>query len=185
MAKKVKPVSSGIDLSNLSLAELKALAIEANVKATELSEKERLQSLDVLQKSGELKSLKKGWASLGKEGISLTKKLTFNVTLPIQFTISPDGPYNMDDGYWSYGAFDEGDLFDYNFTGKLMKDHGLTNKQAAVFNSAIKEVAENAFDEIQDIVPEEIWNRYKEYAAKVNAFVQKANEAGLNLKDLE
>ena len=190
---KVKPVASGVDLSNLSAAQLKALAVEARVKAIELSEKERKAAVNALKVSGELDALKKEWVALGNEGHRLTKKVTFNITLPIQFTMTTDGPYALsgedNNDVFSYVELTqevtEDDLFTHDFTAKLLKGHDLSKKQAVAFNAAVADYAMGACSDIYEIMPEDVRSQYQAFAAKVEAFVIKAGDAGLTLKDLD
>jgi hypothetical protein len=188
MAKKTKPVSSGIDLTGLTTAQLQALAVEAKTKAAEQSEKETKAAVKALKASGELDSFKKEFLALGAEGKKLTRKSSFELVLPVRFTMTPGGPNLGIDDYTNIFDYDEDlsedDLFFYSFTAKLSKDHNLTKKQAAALNGVIEDYAKNACDDIFDVIPEELMTHYIAYAKKVSAFVQKAKEAGLSLKEL-
>lgn len=188
MAKKVKPVSSGVDLTGLTAAQLKALVVEAKAKAAEQSEKETKAAVKALKASGELDLFKKEFLALGAEGKKLTRKSSFELVLPVRFTMTPGGPNLGIDGYSNIFAYDEPlteeDLFFYDFSAKLTKDHNLTKKQAAALNVVIGDYVKNACDDIFDVVPEELMAHYSAYAKKVSAFIQKAKEAGLSLKEL-
>lgn len=189
MAAKLKPVASGIDLTGLTAAQLDALVYEARAKSMEQSDKERKASVKALKASGELDAFKKEFLALGKEGKKLTCKATFELVLPIKFTVTTDGPRLSEDGNFTSlfnydGEITEGDLFDHSFTAKLLKDNNLTKKQAAALNAVVADYAENACNAIYEVVPDEFITRYDEFAAKVDAFVRKAKSVGLSLEDL-
>jgi len=186
---KTKPVASGVDLTGLSTAQLEALVVEARTRAIEQGEKETKAAVKALKASGELDSFKKEFLALGKEGKKLARKSTFELVLPIRFTINTEGPnLGQDDTYTNIFAYDgevtEDDLFSHRFEAKLMKDHNLTKSQVATLNGVIADYAENACDDIFDVIPEELMAHYDAFAVKVTAFIQKARAAGLSLKDL-
>jgi len=186
---KTKPVASGVDLTGLSTAQLEALIIEAKAKSIEQSEKATKEAVEALKASGELDSFKKEFLSLGKEGKKLTRKVTFDLLLPIRFTMNSVGPYSTtpSDGpnIFAYDVeLTEGDLFDHTFEAKLTKDHNLTKNQASALNAIIADYVENACEDIYDIIPEELMEHYNAYAEKVTAFIQKAKAASLSLEDL-
>jgi len=185
---KTKPVTSGINLAELSAAQLEALIIEARVKSLEQKEKEAKATLKAFKASGELDALKKEYAALGKEGKRLSRKATFDLVLPIRFTITSEGPslgVNEFTNLFSHGnEITEDDLFSHSFTAKLTKDHNLNKNQVASLNNAIRDYAEHACDEIFDVIPEELSATYDAYAEKVSTFVGKARAAGLSLEDL-
>jgi len=186
---KTKPVVSGVDLTGLSTAQLEALVVEARARAIEQGEKDTKAAVKALKASGELDSYKKEFLALGKEGKKLARKATFELVLPIRFTINTEGPnLGQDDGYTNIFAYDgevtEDDLFIHRFEAKLTKDHNLTKNQVAAINEVIADYAENACDDIFDVIPEELMAHYNAFAEKVTAFVQKARASGLSLKDL-
>jgi hypothetical protein len=186
---KTKPVASGVDLTGLSTAQLKALVVEARTRVIEQGEKDTKAAVKALKASGELDSFKKEFMALGKEGKKLSRKATFDLVLPIRFTINSKGPnLGQDDGrsnIFSYdGEVTEGDLFNHSFEAKLTKDHNLNKNQVATLNTVISYYAENACEEIFDVVPEELMAHYDAYAEKVTAFIRKSQAAGLTLKDL-
>lgn len=197
---KTKPVASGVDLAGLSTAQLEALVIEAKAKAIEQKEKDNKETVKALKESGELGSYKKEFIALGKEGKKLSRKATFDLVLPIRFTIHSEGPYLREEeihsgifslgGYHNLGDNDvtESDLFSHSFEAKLMRNHELysklTSDQVSAINSAIADYAENACEEIFNIIPEEIMDHYDNYAKKVTTFIKKMEAVGLTPEDL-
>ena len=181
-------MASGVDLTGLSTAQLEALVVEARARAIEQGEKDTKAAVKALKASGELDSFKKEFMALGKEGKKLSRKSTFDLVLPIRFTINSEGPnLGQDDGYsniLSYDEVTEDDLFNHSFEAKLTKDHNLNKNQVATLNTVISDYAENACEDIFDVVPEELMAHYDAYAEKVTAFIRKAQAAGVTLKDL-
>ena len=178
MAKKeVKPVASGVDLSNLSLAQLQALAVEAKCKADEFA-------IKALKASGELDALKKEWAALGKEGKKLTRPAKFDLVLPVRFTMETDAP-DCEYAFSDNGDVVEADLFNHTFSATLLKEGGNLNKQQRdALENTVNDYAQNACDDIFDVLPEGLMAHYVAFAEKVNAFVKKAKTLSVNLEDL-
>ena len=184
MAKKeVKPVASGVDLSELTLAQLQALAVEAFVRADEFADKEGKAAVKALKASGELDALKKEFAALAKEGKKLARPAKFDLVLAVQFTMETDGP-NVQDAF-HYTDPSESDLFNHSFTAKLLKDGGnLTKKQREALDNTVADYAANACDDIYDVLPEGLIAHYEAFTEKVNAFVTKARSLSVSLEDL-
>lgn len=183
MAKKeVKPVASGIDLSGLTCAQLKALSVEASVKANEYAEKEGKAAIKALKASGELDAFKKEWAALLKEGKNLGKPIKFDIVLPVRFTMTTEGP-NAPDAFNGYT--DESDLFSHNFSATILKEGGnLTNKQRKALEATVEDYAANACEDIYDLLPEGLIAQYEAWAEKAAAFVKKAQAASIGIEDL-
>lgn len=185
MAKKeVKSVASGVDLSNLSLAQLQALAVEASVKVAEYAEKEGKAAVKALKASGELDALKKEFAALGKEGKKLTRPAKFDLVLPVRFTMETEGP-DCESAFNYGGEVAEDDLFTHHFTATLLKEGGnLSKTQRDALENTVKDYAENACNEIYDVLPEGLMAHYEAFAEKVNAFVTKAKSLSVSAEDL-
>lgn len=183
MAKKeVKPVASGVDLSGLSCAQLKALSVEASVRASDLAEKEGKAAIKALKASGELDALKKEWAALGKEGKQLARPAKFDIVVPVRFTMQTEGP-DADAAFSGYD--DESEFFNHTFTATILKEGGnLTKKQRDALENTVKDYAENACGDIYDVLPDGLMAHYDDYTKKVVAFVQKAKALSVSLEDL-
>jgi hypothetical protein len=183
MAKKeVKPVASGVDLSGLSCAQLKALSVEATVRANEIAEKEGKAAIKALKASGELDAFKKEWAAIIKEGKALARPAKFDLVLPIRFTMTTDGP---DTEEVFNGYEDEADFFSHSFSATILKEGGnLTNKQRKALEYTVDDYATNACEDIYDVLPEGLMAHYLKWTEKAAAFVKKAKEASVGLEDL-
>lgn len=185
MAKKeVKSEASGVDLSNLTLAQLQALAVEANCRAEEFAEKEGKAAVKALKASGELDALKKEFAALGKEGKKLARSAKFDLVLPVRFTMQTEGP-SVEDAF-NYGAvLNEGDLFNHSFSAVLLKEGGNLNKQQRdALQATVEDYAANACEDIYDVLPEGLMAHYEGFAEKMNVFVKKAKSLSVSLEDL-
>ena len=186
MAQQPKPVASGVDLSNLSSAQLHALSVEAKARAIELGEKEGKAALKALKTSGEHDAIKKEFAAIGKDAKKLTRKASFDLVLPIRFTMEATTTELGEYDFKNSEKITEGDLFDYSFKAALLKDApGITKKQREVLNNTIADYVENACDDIYELVPDELMQHFGAHAEKVDTFVKKVRGLGLSHEDLK
>ena len=197
MAKKrgKKHTASGIDLSGLSFEQLNALISEARenvikiaeAKSREQAEKENKSIVKELKDSGEFAVLKEEFAALKEECEKLDDDFTFDVVVPIRFTMYSGSPIICDEGFDPVNC-NSLELFDWQFTAELSMCHELAKmlnkKQVHVLNRIVKRYAEDACDEIFDIVPEEIINQHHDFGKRVTEFFQRIKAFGLTFNDI-
>jgi len=183
MAKKeVKPVASGVNLDGLSCAQLKALSVEASVKASDLAEKEGKAAVKALKASGELDALKKEWAALVKDGKKLARPAKFDIMVPVRFTMQTDEPAPA---YAFDGYDEESEFFNHGFTATIIKEGcPLTKKQRDALENTVADYAANACEDIFDLLPEGLMAHYDAWTKKVVAFAKKAKEQSVSIEDL-
>lgn len=188
MAKTKKHIASGIDLTGLSSAQLNALVIEAQVKSREQSEKENKATKKELKDSGQLDAFQKEFLALNKEGKKLSRKITFDLLVPITFTMLTEGPIIDDEGFdFPIAALDVSDVFNYYFSAGINKNQKLlTKKQATLLNGLIEQFAEDYFedDEIYELVPKEKMAQFDEFVNKLNDLFSRVEASGLTFNDI-
>jgi hypothetical protein len=181
----IKPVSSGIDLSNLSTAQLEALAVEAKAKALELSAKEKEIAVAALKKTDDFINKKKEWLALNKHAKKLANAKTFDIVLPIRFTMTTELYQLCEIFKCASEDLVEEDIFHHEFFAKLTKDHNLNKAQTKILNQVLEDYTTNACEDIHELVPQEIANLYAEFSSKLKDFVLQAIKSGLTAEDLE
>lgn len=185
MSKKkiVAKPSSGVDLSNLTDAQLELLITEVAERKTEVYETSKVAARKVLEDSGELKTLKATWSQFVKEGKRLAKSVSFDIILPIRFTVNSDGPHLSEAFYYEDAGVD--DLFPQTVTGKVIKDGTLNKKQFDLLNDAVEQYAADACNEILELSPADVSVRFDQFVKDVNTFVSTVTKQGLSIEDFQ
>lgn len=166
-----------VDLASLSADQLVQLMIDAKEVYEENVEKNRKISLKKLKESGELPALKETLKTL-KEGCKELKKVSFKLSIPIEFTIQTDLEL-------SELNYDPDCIFEQSLTGTIPKDcKELTTAQVKALKETVEDTVLHACSDILDIVPEKISDKFEKLKKDFVALDKKVRKHGLTLEDL-
>jgi len=187
MAKKKQPVS-GVDLTNLSLEQLKLLQGEIFQKTEKLLEDQHENSLAEAKQSGRFQELKDQAKALRKELRLLAKGGQFELVLPIRFSFkgeindsNPFDPTQYDD---AYGTLDIGDFVNFEFKAKL--DTSKLNKsQSALLNDVVNDYAQDACEDIWHLVPENMLVLMNDWQKRFDTFIKEFKAEGFKPEDFQ
>jgi hypothetical protein len=168
------------DLTKLSASQLATLVDDARVACREKQKTECAEALKKLKDSGQFKSLKEELKTLKKECEVLEKGFKFTLNVPIEFTVE----FQSDLDY-SFGvsAFDNS-IFETDVSGCISKDHNLSRKQFTFMNPTVKDYVSDACEDIQNIVPPELFQPKEQFEKKFVEFCKRVEKLGLTLDEL-
>lgn len=166
-----------VDLSQLSQSQLEELIVDAHAATKARAEEKSKQSLKKLKDSGELKVMKDELKSIKADAKELSKAISFELTVPISFTLKSDFDA-------SEIEFDPDYIFSHTMAGTIPKDNKLTPAQLKILKPAVEEYVENACSDIFDIMPKEFSDKFSDLKKRCVSLHKQAKKNGFGIQDL-
>lgn len=184
MAKKVK--ASGVNLDGLNLEQLQLLQSEIMNQTQVVLENKRQSGLSELKQSGRLQEFKAAAKQFQKEAKLLAKGGQFEITLPIRFTMKGE-LYDELSRWLQYENAQLSDFISFVFSAKLAGNAqalGLTKNQHEILNDTVSAYAEDACEDIFELMPQNMRAEVDAFMERFNAFQAEVKKFGLTGKDL-
>lgn len=184
MAKKVK--TSGVNLDGLNLEQLQLLQSEIMNQTQVVLENKRQSGLSELKQSGRLQEFKAAAKQFQKEAKLLAKGGQFEITLPIRFTMKGE-LYDELSRWLQYENAQLSDFISFNFSAKLAGNAqalGLTKNQHEILDDTVRVYAEDACDDILELMPQNMRAEIDAFMERFNAFQAEVKKFGLTGEDL-
>lgn len=188
MAKKKEAVAvqSGVNLDGLSLEQLQALQSEIIRKTETVLEDKRQSGLAELKQAGRLQEFKAAAKEFQKEMKRLAKGGQFEIVLPIRFSMEGE-LYDELSRWLQYDNPDLSDFISFNFTAKLAANAqamNVTKNQHEILNETVRSYAEDACDDIFELMPATMKAEIDGFMKRFNSFQVEVKKFGLTAKDL-
>ena len=166
-----------MNLKTMSLKQLQTLIKDAQKLEKQKAETIRLDALK--ENSSEIQRLKKEYKAL-KQSAKELEKYSFELTVPMMITVKSECYYN---DLCDYDGVQ--DLFEFEFSGKLSKNHNFTKKQQRILNEAINEAIYDACDEFLEVTPDEYRNKIKEFHNRASVLLKDVKKLNLVTEDIQ
>lgn len=182
--KEVK--TSGVNLDGLSLEQLQALQSEIIRKTETVLEDKRQGGLLELKQAGRLQEFKAAAKEFQKEMKRFAKGGQFEIVLPIRFSMEGE-VYDELARWLQYDTPDLSDFISFNFTAKLAANAqamNVTKNQHEILSETVRGYAEDACDDIFELLPATMKAEIEGFMKRFNAFQSEVKKFGLTGKDL-
>jgi hypothetical protein len=167
-----------VPLSDMTVQDLECLLVSVRQALDEREEEATVNRRKKLKESGKLKEYKEEFKALKKEAKALTGKRTYELVLPITFTV--EGELLDDYDYvWN-------DLLDYSdvYWNDFMSFH-VSGKLTGDFNKAQKRVVQESLDVVLEDACEDFMLLFPDLVAQRDAFEKRAKALCHKLNDAE
>ena len=185
--------TSGVNLDGLNLEQLQILQTEIIRQTEVVLENKRQSVLSELNQSGRLQEFKAAAKQFQKEMKLLAHaNLQFEITLPILFSMKgelydelpPTRPPRP--SRWLQSDL-LSDFIKFTFSAKLAGNAqalGLTKNQYEILDQTVGAYAEDACDDIFELIPQNMRAEIDSFMKRFNAFQAEVKKFGLTGKDL-